>query len=262
MSRLLLLAILSMLLIGRADARDSVSVYVASPNWQPLTLELTRDFFRHYDIDLSVMSPSTPWRRAIQEMRAGRLDMILTIYKTPARSRYMAFTVPFAQVPTAVVVTAESPLSSAGIDELVGLRGLKVRGASLGQAFERHRQKLNVEDTTDEEMMIRMLTQKRADYGVGAQYKIQITAQKMGYTDRIRVLSPPLSFRGLRIAFSQKSRYVKFLAPFDAYLQERLQEDDIQQRIKQVQRSLAGKTSQGNGRAYLPGVQVTTSRQE
>lgn len=223
-----------LLLFGHAHAQERVSVYVASPSWRDLTLELAHDFFSQYHIDLAVRPVLTPWKRAVQDMETGRLDMILTIYKTPARTQYMAFSIPFVEVPTAVIVPAGSSLKTTRIDDLLGLRGLKVRGASLGRTIDRHGHRLSIEDTTDEAMILRMLVKGHADYGVGAQYIFQTKVQEMGYTHQIRILSPPLSIRGLRFAFSRKSRFVKYLTPFNEYLRKRLQDASIQARIAHI----------------------------
>ncbi len=56
------------------------------------------------ELGVEVRTNSLPWKRAVLLMKRGELDMILTIFYTKERAKFMKFTLPFVDVPTVVVV--------------------------------------------------------------------------------------------------------------------------------------------------------------
>jgi polar amino acid transport system substrate-binding protein len=172
------------------------------------------------EIGISVTSTPLPWARAIAQMESGKLDMIPVIFYTKKRAEFMDFSVPFAEVPASVFVSAGNTFSYNSVSDLIGKKGLVMRGDSISPEFEAARDSLDVSEIAGYGQMIRMLADHRADYAVAAQYGFMIQARKMKNDSKIEIIEKPVASRDLHFAFSKKSAYVQYLPVINEKLEK------------------------------------------
>lgn len=212
-----IVVVLLALPVNAVEANNSLkisappSIWVQEQNGQ-LTgpvVDLVHDIFTEYEI--SVTATPLPWARAIAQMKSGTLDMIPVIFYTEERADFMAFSTPFAVVPTSIFVPAGKAFTYASINDLIGKKGVIMRGDSISQEFELLKDRLDLTEIAAYDHMIHMLADHRADYAVAAQYGFTIQAKKLGYDTKIDMLPQPVASRNLHFALSKKSPYVQYL---------------------------------------------------
>ncbi len=193
------------------------------------------------ELGVEVRTKPLPWKRAVILMEKGELDMILTIFYTKERAKSMKFTVPFVDVPTVVLVAKGKTFPFAKLSDLIGLTGLKQRGASLGDEYEKIAPQLDITEINTESQIIKMLQKGRADYAIGSKYVLLISAKRIGYQDKIEVLPKPITSRDLRMAFSKKSKFVNYLPQINEKLLQLKKNGTIANMVKKAMDSASEK---------------------
>lgn len=105
------------------------------------------------------------WRRAVRLLEVGEIDLLVSLYKTPERESFMAFTSPFWREDTVLIMRRSDPVHYESWSDLVPLKGATIGGDSRGEAFDRFlKEKLDVVYTPLQENLVAMLRAKRVDY--------------------------------------------------------------------------------------------------
>ncbi|WP_459915768.1 substrate-binding periplasmic protein [Desulfocicer niacini] len=152
-----------------------------------------------------------PWARAMAGMKSGNLDMILTIFYTSERARFMSFTIPYVDIPTVVFVLKGNELSFNKDADLIGQQGLMQRGDSLGQRFDTFLPRLTLTEIASYEQIIKMLLSGRRDYAIGPKYEFFIELKRLGHDNKIHALPRSIDVVNLHFAFSKKSLCIKYI---------------------------------------------------
>lgn len=224
MKKIILSIAITVLFVNFTYARNTLLVFAAPSIMAGPATELVTKIFTEFGTSIKIKEKNIPWQRALEETKHGRLDMILTIYHTDKRAKFMNFTVPYIEVPTVVIVAKGKSFPFTKLDDLIGLRGLMVRGASLGAKYNKFASKLEMVEIAREEQIIQMLNIGRADYAIGAKYAFLVKAQKIRFEDKIEFLPIPVTSRGLSFAFSKKSSFLKYLPQVNIRIKQ-LQDD-------------------------------------
>lgn len=207
--------LLCMNLLGHAG--ESLKIFAPPSIWAqkqgkslsgPI-IDLVAEVFAEFNV--SITTTIQPWARAIENMKTGELDMIPVIFYTEERSKFMAFTIPYVEVPTSVFVPKGMSFPFSMLEDLMGKRGLMMRNDSISSEFSEFESKLNIVKVVNYEQIFNMLDDHRADYAVAAQYGFRIYAKKLGFEDKIDLLPKPIASRNLHFAFSKKSPFKKYL---------------------------------------------------
>jgi len=172
-------------------------------------VELITDLLSNMNIKIQALP--MPWARAMAGMKSGNLDMILTIFYTPERARFMAFSVPYVDVPTVVFVLKEKDFPFNKDSDLMGKQGLMQRGDSFGQRFDAFIPRLTLTEIASYEQIIKMLLSGRGDYAIAPKYGFSIELKRLDHDNKIYALSRPIDVVNLHFAFSKKSPYLKYI---------------------------------------------------
>ncbi len=202
-------------------------------------IDLVEDIFVEFNV--KVTTKVLPWARAIEQMKSGELDMIPVIFYTDERSRFMEFTIPYVEVPTAVFVPPGKSFPFYGFEDLKGRRGLMMQGDSISPEFEAVESKLNISKVTKYEQIFNMLDNNRADYAVAAKYGFLIHAKKLGYEHKIELLPKPIASRGLHFAFSKKSSFKKYLPAINKKIKQFKADGSMEKMVKKAIQMAVGK---------------------
>jgi polar amino acid transport system substrate-binding protein len=221
-------------------ADEPLKIYAPPSIWaqqdgQMLTgpiIDLVVELFDEFNI--RVETQILPWARAIDQMKSGELDLIPVIFHTDERAKFMEFTIPYVDVPTAVFVPPGKSFQFNTLDDLRNRRGLMVREDSISAEFKSFEPKLNIVKVTDYEQIFNMLGGNRADYAVAAKYGFIIHAKKLGYEDRIELLPDPVATRNLHFAFSKKSKFLTFLPVINEKLKQQKMDGCMEKMVKKA----------------------------
>ncbi len=188
------------------------------------------------DFGIPVKTIIRPWPRVLFEMEHGNLDVIMTIFYTSERTKFMAFTVPYSQVFTSVFVKRGKEFPFNKWEDLIDRNGLKGRGDSFGSEFDRFSKKhLKFQkEVGTPQQIIKMLDHERADYTIQVKIPMQFEIVQMGYQDKIVPLDVPVTKQDVYIAFSKKSPFLKYLPKVNHRIQEMRDNGALEKMIEKV----------------------------
>lgn len=166
-------------------------------------------------VAVELRAPDT-WEAAIADARSGAIDVIFGIYRTPEREAFLTYVDPPFAIDTAVAMArAADPIPYTGQDDLIGRRGVTNAGDSWGAAFDAFiAARLTVERVSGADAVFGALLDGRADYAIVGLFSAGAHAARAGLTDRVVMLSPPISTDPFFIAFSSLSPCVSLAAAF------------------------------------------------
>jgi polar amino acid transport system substrate-binding protein len=176
-----------------------------------------------------------PWARAMQEARAGRIDAIYPVFRTPERDSYLAFPEEvLMDERMAWFVRADAPVPFDGdLKALAGRRIGIINQSSYGPRLDAalHDQTLpdpqNVGDTTG---AVRILVAGRVDLIPGFDQGIWAEARGLGLEARIHELAPPVEDVPAYLAFSRARNMSAESRAIDTALRA-MKEDGTYQKI-------------------------------
>ncbi len=187
------------------------------------------------DFGIPVKTIILPWPRAIFEMEHGDLDVILTMFYTSERTKFMAFTIPYSQVLTSVFVKKGKEFPFNKWEDLINLNGLISRGDSFGTEFDRFsKERLKFWEVGTPQQIIQMLDLERGDYTIQVKIPMLIEIAKMGNQDKIVSLDVPVTKQDVYVAFSKKSPFLKYLPKVNHRIQEMLDNGAIEKMVEKV----------------------------
>ncbi|MCU1716711.1 substrate-binding periplasmic protein [Pseudomonas sp. 5P_3.1_Bac2] len=148
-----------------------------------------------------------PWSRAQDEVRTGRVDMIVGAFLTLPRLEVMDYVHPaFYVTPNVVWVHRGAEFPYAGWEDLRGRTGDTLVNNSFGQAFDSFAQtNLTLEGVSSLSQAFKKLVLGRTDYVLYERYPGQALADSQGMSDELLVLDPPVSSEGLYLTLSHNS---------------------------------------------------------
>lgn len=154
---------------------------------------------------LEVSFESFPWKRCLLNMKSGKADMIVSLLRSPEREEYILFPDEYISVSRTVFFTlADSAVTYTGsFDSLKNYTIGVIDGFIYGDKFD-HAVYLKKDTAINAEMLISKLLYKRNDLAAENQAVIIAYASRMGVSDRIRFLDPPIHTQKLYVGFSSE----------------------------------------------------------
>lgn len=225
---------------GLARSCDQLSVN-GGQNWYP--------FFDHHNpgrygiigdivyeaanrsgVSLKLAAPSS-WKRVLFDLKSGRLDIVAGALKTEERQKAFQFSVPVYHTQLNVFVKKEPNFQFTGKEDLRGMRGVLIRGMSIGESFDNYAlSNLIIEETTNTSSLFRMIYAGRVNYGIFYLHSGQNELQRINLTGKIVPLSPPISQEPIYIAFSKSSLCTQRIAKINEEI-EKMKNDGSIDRI-------------------------------
>jgi polar amino acid transport system substrate-binding protein len=103
--------------------------------WQGLDIELASALAQQIKCELTIKQ--SPWKRSLNLLQNGRIDMMVSVSKTPKRQDYTYFVGPMRQEIVALVINTGAAIKVTGLADLATLDkkiGI-INGAYYGQSF-------------------------------------------------------------------------------------------------------------------------------
>lgn len=151
-----------------------------------------------------------PWKRVLDYLDYGDIDICCGIYPTVSRQGQYIFSAPIYQ--DEVRVLTAKPMAIDSFDDLKGLRGDALLGASYGDVADaRIDLYLDVVRWTDKTQSLLRLIRGDSDYMICPQRDCLGAAQSMHLRDKVRIQPLVLSEMDVHIAFSRHSKHPEIL---------------------------------------------------
>lgn len=190
-------------------------VYSANPQYPPYHWAVGKDAFEGASIELLALALPKgvsakpvvyPWKRVLYLAQHGKIDMVLSLRKTPEREKYLVFSKHRSfPNPSVVFVRKDRKFPVRSWRDLKGHKGVISLGDSFGEEFDRYlRKDLDVVEGNTVVENLRRLDEGDVDYFITGKYP------GLFYLDRNRNsgvvnLETPVASRNVYFAFSRKS---------------------------------------------------------
>ncbi|MCP4749521.1 MAG: transporter substrate-binding domain-containing protein [Proteobacteria bacterium] len=186
------------------------------------------------DLGIPIKTVFLPWPRAIFHMQNGDLDLILTMFHSPEREKFMVYTVPYGYVYNSIFVKKGREFPYRNWVDLIGRQGLVVRGDSYGGEFDAFaKDQLDLYSVGTLKQMIGMLMYRRKDYMICPKNTL-IEIAELGYHDMIVPLPMPVNKQEVYITFSKKSPFLKYLPNVNQQILKMQKSGAIERMIENV----------------------------
>lgn len=140
-----------------------------------------------HETGLDIRFRDLSWKRALQQLKQGDLDIICGMYRTSEREAVYRFSPPLFR--DEVRIFTARPLQVDSLDDLVGLQGDIPLGARYGEPFDSYaKQKLRLDRVSDKRYSFGKLMHERTDYVISAYADGVLELALMGLSDAIRPL--------------------------------------------------------------------------
>ena len=183
--------------------------------------ELTSMIFKELGIDVAPRFIGH-WKRVQYEAEAGRIDVIVGIYKNKKRLNYLVYPdESYTPDPVVIFVKKGKKFPFNAWQDLVGKRGGSTSGESFGQEFDTFAESnLNIHRVLQIEQGLKMLYLGRIEYVVFGLYPGRIKAIEIGLKDEFEYLPKNVITPPAYQAFSKKSKFIKHLPYFNKRIAE------------------------------------------
>lgn len=194
--------------------------------------ELVKLLFK--DLNVTVRSPYRgEWDKVQEEARSGKTDVIVGLYMTEERKKYLEYSNPYARDPVVIFVAKNKAFKYAKWDDLIGKKGTTTIGDSFGQAFDKFiAEKLTVTRSAKVEENFAKLADGRADYFIYSMYSGLFESERLGISEIIEFLPINVSVENFYIGVSKRSPFVKYLPQINKKLDALIMDGTVDRLIE------------------------------
>lgn len=200
-----------------------------------IAVELIERIFKDGDVKVEFINVET-WGRAQEEVKAGRIDMLLPPYKTDDRlSIYNYSADSFMMDETVVFVEKGKEFKFEVFEDLLRYPGVAIINDSFGDKFDDFdKTNRNITRLPTTEQCFRFVEKDRARYIVAGINSGLSTLVKLGWENKFVILPKRIIVTGLYAPISIKSAWNT--PEVNAYLKKKFQEYNQPKLIKELER--------------------------
>ncbi len=146
---------------------------------------IASDYVRRLNESLNINMepvPNLSWPEVMSKARAGEIDVLPCVAKTPERSKFMLFSEPYISFPM-VILTREDASFVSGIQDFENGKVAVVKGYVTQELLQRDYPDREFYLTKDIDKALRALSRGKTDAFVGNLASITYTTQKLGLTN-------------------------------------------------------------------------------
>lgn len=167
------------------------------------------------------LQPVTPWKRLLNHLITGELDILTGAYYTNARAEKYQYSDIITVDEIRIFVKKGKEFPFYDLSDLKGLVGVRPLGGSYGQSFDDYAaEHLTIHEHKSSERMMKMLAQNRVDYGIWGYYDGLGNIAEYNYQDQISALPTPVSTNNVHALFSKRSPCVSQMHRFNELLHQ------------------------------------------
>ena len=164
---------------------------------------------------------SYPWKRCLLLLETGQADALVSMMKTCDRETYTDYPAEHISISQSVFFTqAGSAIAYNGnLEAMKNFNIGLIMGFSYGDAFDRA-DFLEKDPSPNTTILIKKLLAGRHPVAAENESVVSGYARKMGISDRIRILRPPIETERLYVGFSKTRHLQKLVERFSTALAE------------------------------------------
>lgn len=181
--------------------------------------ELATRILSELDVPFDI-KPMGTWQQVQDKARGGNIDLVLSVYKTAERQKFLEYSIPYLNSPVVVVVRKGTGFVCNAWDDMIGKRGVANRGESFGAKFDTFiKNKLQVTFTTYSRAF-EMLEEDTADYLLIDLYPALIYSKLLRVEDKVEIMEQPVTVQKFHMAFAKESEFLGLLPGINKRLAE------------------------------------------
>jgi len=207
-------------------------MYQKGAEIQGICADVTRLVFQKMGLDVHFKAEGS-WDVVQEKAKSGQVDVLIGIYPTAERKKYLNYSIGYLEDPVALFVPAQKTFEFQTLNDLINKIGTTTKGDSWGPAFDSFVPKLNLHpEMTVEENFSKLLSGK-ADYFVFSLYPGIYYLQQLKIADQVHYLKPYIDTPVLYIAISKKSKYADKITQMNHILKILIHNGTIQKLMYQ-----------------------------
>ncbi|MBV8659358.1 MAG: transporter substrate-binding domain-containing protein, partial [Burkholderiales bacterium] len=178
-----------------------------------------------------------PFARVLYAAKAGHVDIVTTLKRTPEREAFLTYTAQPAFInPVAVFVDSARSFTYTQWSDLIGKRGGVIHGNKFGEPFDTYlSSRLYTEEADTLDNNFRKLFAGRIDYVITGYYTGTSYLQSKEPGSSVVALKPYVNESTNYVAFVTQSACLKYLTDFNRRLVELLKTQEPDQLIQRAQ---------------------------
>lgn len=181
---------------------------------------------------IEVETVPLPWARLLKYLKKGKIDAVAPLFYNAERERFIAYSIPFDTHETKVLVKRGHSFDFKKLEDLIGYKGLIVRGRSEGEVFDVFSaEHLKLTKVNSLDQIFKMIVSGRADYGIDKLNDIIARGNRLGLSDQIEVLDMSIATNDNYIGFSKKSPFVRYLPQINKKIIQLKKEGKIREMV-------------------------------
>jgi polar amino acid transport system substrate-binding protein len=193
---------------GHPDYPPVMWINKDTKEFQGIAIEMMRKIFKEIDVTPIFINVDT-WARAQEEVKNGRIDILLPPYKTDERVPFYNYaTDPFMQDETVVFVKKGKEFKFDKLEDLLKFPGAAIINDSFGSDFDSfelvHK---NLTRLATTEQSFRFIDKDRARYIIAGETSGLTALSKLNWEDRYTILPKRIIVTGMYAPISLKSKW-------------------------------------------------------
>ena len=171
--------------------------------------------------------PNLPWKRVLKYAEDGEIDIIVAVYQSLERERYIQFSEPFITNDVKIYVQKGKEFDYKNFKDLRGKKGLWAAGASYGDEFDTFAQKLDLIGKANINDLFLYLARGTVDYAIQNSTRATSYINENGLNDKIVALPKSLLTVPVRFGYSRNSRCGALIEKFKSKYQHMFETGEL-----------------------------------
>lgn len=163
--------------------------------------------------------PHVPWKRVLKYAEDGEVDIIVAIYHSIPRERFIEFSAPYVSNDVKIYVQKGKEFDYKSFADLTGKKGLWPAGASYGDEFDTFAQKLDLIGKANINELFLYLARGTVDYALQDSSRATRYISENRLTKKIVALPQSLLSVPVRFGYSRNSRCGDLIEKFNTEYQ-------------------------------------------
>ncbi len=198
----------TIIITGHPDYSPVIWATSSGQSLQGVGVELLEMIFKEINVTIKIKNVET-WGRAQEEVKNGRIDVLVPPYKTNERLVFYEYTAaPFMNDETVIFVKKGKEFPFRTLEDLKRHKGVAIINDSFGSQFDEYAQKnLNILHLSKTELCFNFVNNDRASYIVAGLNSGNAALVKLNLESKFTVLPKKIITTGLFIALSKNSKW-------------------------------------------------------
>ncbi len=171
--------------------------------------------------ELEFQFKNYPFVRALDSVLNETVDLINAVYFTSERNKVYEYSISYSSDKVLVFALKDVEWQFSKLEDLSDLHGLIPFGGKYGDKFEKAKSFLNItEVNSDTNTILRMLSLRRADYLISAEYDVKQDLEEAGLINRFKIFSNPVDVNNVYFIAAKTDRGKYIISIINSALKE------------------------------------------